>query len=225
MTTWVQQIRTQWWFGRVKAVFDAAGIPEWLWEGVMRHESSGNPYAIGYEKDGSVSYGLFQLNSAGVGAGQKMGTLLDPVQNAQLAANQMRGALAPYADQLADPQNYQTLPSPIDLLRRIELAGWPGNDSTLIAAQEPSRIGDLYATLKESGLNDLAAKVQALVASGATASSPTGAQPGQEQGTPGFWGPLIDLVKGSEKTALLYGVATTLFVAGIALARGGGSTS
>jgi len=216
--SFTQWLQSQPWYAQVKSVMDANGIPLYLWAAVIRDESGQTgPSDVGYEKDGSVSIGLFQLNSNGVGAGQTQGALMDPVTNATLAANVMKGALSKLPDNA----------TPIEQLRALETAAWPGNDATLIAKEEPTRIAALYATLKELGLNTLAASVRAVVAVGLTAGPPAGAtQPGQDGETGPSWWPTLPLfVHGIERSAMIYGAAAALFAGGIALMSRGGSDS
>jgi len=72
-------------WSQVQAVFDAKGVPTWVWYPIVWVESLANPQAIG---DGGCSIGLFQLNRCGgQGQGYTVAQLQDPVFNAQLASD------------------------------------------------------------------------------------------------------------------------------------------
>ena len=72
------------------SIMTAQGIPESVWQPIMQVESGGNAGTVSQESNGTTSYGLFQLNSGGVGKGYSSAFLLDPVNNAALAAAAMK---------------------------------------------------------------------------------------------------------------------------------------
>lgn len=73
-------------YDQIKQVFDQYGVPPWIWYPIAIAESGGRPNAVNVESNGSVSYGLFQLNDHGQGAGYSPAVLADPLQNARIAA-------------------------------------------------------------------------------------------------------------------------------------------
>jgi hypothetical protein len=111
----------------------SAGVPEYLWAGVVYHESGGRPDAIG---DNGQSFGLFQYN---VGSGVSPTTALNPSAAGAVAAPQMGRAISPLGPNA----------SPAQQLRAVEIAGWPGNDPKLIAAEEPARLQDLNTVIAQ----------------------------------------------------------------------------
>ncbi len=73
------------WFTQVEAIFKSYNVPPQYWIPIAVQESGLNPNAIGHGADHSV--GLFQLNPvAGQGVGYSHSQLLNPVENAKIAA-------------------------------------------------------------------------------------------------------------------------------------------
>lgn len=71
-------------YEQVKQIFDAYGVPAYIWYSIAIAESGGRPNAVG---DGGCSVGLFQLNRCGgQGAGYTPQQLADPLFNARVAA-------------------------------------------------------------------------------------------------------------------------------------------
>jgi hypothetical protein len=88
------------WFAEVKRIFDAYGVPQWVWEAIMVAESGGNPRARNTRGEDSV--GLFQLNRrGGQGTGYSAEELMDPVTNARLAAPAIAAAWNAVKDAVA----------------------------------------------------------------------------------------------------------------------------
>jgi len=77
----------------VSSIMASIGIPQSVWQPIMDVESGGNANAQSSEANGTTSYGLFQLNSNGVGANYSSSYLLDPTNNATLAGDAMKAAV------------------------------------------------------------------------------------------------------------------------------------
>lgn len=93
---------------QIKSIFDAYGVPVWVWYPILIAESSGDPNAVG---DDGCSFGLFQLNQcAGQGMGHSSTDLFDPIKNAQIAAAHIGASWQTVkGSSLTDPQKaYQT---------------------------------------------------------------------------------------------------------------------
>ena len=90
------------WYDDVKAIFDRAGVPEYIWVPIMLKESGGAPDATN-ERYPDRSYGLFQLNTIGQGqgVGHPVNELLDPVKNASIAVVEIAKAFQQYGNNLA----------------------------------------------------------------------------------------------------------------------------
>jgi hypothetical protein len=209
----------------------AAGVPVWLWESVLRDEDGSFNAAIVTSDPSATdpnakSYGLFQLNSSGIGAGFSSSDLEDPTKNAHIAAQVMAGALST----LGPGAN------PVDQMRAIEAAGWPGNDPVLIAKEEPTRMALLYQTLQEEGMGAMADLVRGTLgipgaggsvvgggaADPATAKfwGPLATQPDDFTSGPKAWPDLPAVLKGVERSSIVLGVGIALIAGGFALLRG-----
>lgn len=139
-STFLAQVRQQSWYPQVEAAMSSAGVPEALWVSTIASE---NPTAVGTSAAAvaqlnkavpdppGFSYGLFQFHN--------QPALVDPVASGNQAASIMGKAL-------------QSLPSnatPQQQLTAIEVAAWPGNDSALIAKENPGRLANLQAILTQ----------------------------------------------------------------------------
>lgn len=99
VTDFKAKVQAQPWYSQVKAEFDAQGVPEDDWESILHGEDSSlNPSAQNTKDPGPYgSVGLFQLNTdasiGGLGVGHSLSELVDPVQNAAIAAPVMAGDL------------------------------------------------------------------------------------------------------------------------------------
>ncbi len=103
------------WYDSVKAIFDAAGVPESIWVPIMLRESGGNPNAKA-ETSQERSYGLFQLNiMGGQGSGYNPADLLDPVTNAAIAAKAIANAYVQYGNNLAQVAIASGHPGPVSV--------------------------------------------------------------------------------------------------------------
>lgn len=220
--TFIADLHSQWWYNQVKAIFDAAGVPEYLWAATIADEDSSlNPSIVTPDPTSATpAVGLFQLRQPGLGSGYTLTDLEDPIQNAKIAAAQMAAALK------ANP----TVVDPVARLRLVEEAGWPGNDVSLgpqsvLLQEEPKRVGLLYSVLQDLGLHALAGDVLA-----EEGSSAANAQAQSEMATgqtdpcngPALWPCLPVFVNGVLKEISWLTVALALFAGGIALMAGRG---
>jgi hypothetical protein len=130
--TFVQTLESQPWYGTVEQEMQAAGVPDYLWMSIVRSEDATlNVTQATPEADGTTSYGLFQFNQ------DPMATNV-PYAGSK-AANWLANALAPFGGSY----------TPRQALSASETAGWPGNDSALIAKEDPTRYANLVATMNE----------------------------------------------------------------------------
>lgn len=74
------------WWDRVDQVMRNAGVPTRVWTAIAFPESSFVPWASNPNDPGGGSYGLFALNLSGQGSGASKQALMDPVNNAMIAA-------------------------------------------------------------------------------------------------------------------------------------------
>lgn len=104
-------------YDQVKAIFDKAGVPPWIWYPIAIAESGGRPNVLG---DNGQSVGLFQLNmNGGQGTGYSPAQLADPLFNAQVAS----AAIASAWNQVkSDGKDAAT-----QLVEVMQLSGHPGN--------------------------------------------------------------------------------------------------
>ena len=84
------------WMQQVHNIFQSQStpVPDPVWKAIMLWESGGNPWAINLLDPNGGSYGLFQLNLGGQGKGYPRGVLLNPVENAKIAAPSISQAYA-----------------------------------------------------------------------------------------------------------------------------------
>lgn len=130
--SWLQQLQAQPWFAAVASQFAARGVQPAVWESTLAVENRGlDPSANPVDTNGARSWGLFQLNEKGVGAGYAPATLTNAVENARIAAARMATQLQRDGTLGADPASQ---------LRSVEQAGWNGS-----LAQDPYRQSVLAA--------------------------------------------------------------------------------
>lgn len=68
---------------------EGIGLPPWIPATIAYHESGLNPNAVNHDSNGSTDYGLFQLNTEGLGAGYSPSQLENPYTNIGIAEPKM----------------------------------------------------------------------------------------------------------------------------------------
>lgn len=108
------------------------GVPTFVWETVAEVESSFNPRATHHEADGSVSYGLFQLNTRGQLGTLSPGDAMDPAKNAEAAMPAIAKAWKSLSKGVGGPNLVNGTQDPGNYAwwyRFAILSGHPGADS------------------------------------------------------------------------------------------------
>lgn len=124
-----------------------AGVPEAIWVSTIASENPGavtNPASINtpVSDPPGFSYGLFQFHN--------QPAMVDPVASGNQAASIMGKAL----------QSLPSNASPSQQLTAIEYAAWPGNDSALVAKENPQRLANLQSIIAQEQDSPLASIYQ-----------------------------------------------------------------
>jgi hypothetical protein len=163
----VASIKAASWYPSVEAVMSNAGVPDYLWMGIIASEdgslntTQATPdYYTSDHSFAGYSYGLFQLNQNPSGT--------DPVYSAKWAASKLVTALS-------------TLPSdytPQQALAAAEQAAWPGMANPPDAASRLSNMNSVIAQLGGTNLvpASTALTTPAAQSSNSSSSSSSGPQ-------------------------------------------------